>query len=78
MDSRPYEKKTQNYDYLAQWGCVLVKWNAALWNVLVNPDPNNANIFFEKEKLQEFCRGVCKKTDICIDKTKEEILNMIW
>lgn len=71
-------KKNQDYDYLAQWECVLVKWNTSLWKVLVNPNPKDANIFFEKEKLEEFCNSVCKKTSICIDKTKEEILGMMW
>lgn len=75
---RAYENWKMEYDFLAKWKCVLIKWNPALWKVLVNPDPSNAEIFFNKAKLEKFCNNDCKKRNECVDLTKTEIANLIW
>jgi len=75
--SRVYEDPIVQYDYLAEWKCVLIKWNSDLGKVLLNPSNADPKIFFNLDDLKTFCSKFCPRKMICEDAIKDEILNLM-
>ena len=75
---RSYEADNVWYNFLSDWKCVLIEWNPYLWSVVVNPNIDEAEIFFDKWKLAEFCENSCKNKKTCTQLIKNEIINLIW
>lgn len=74
MSGRAYEDNKNAYNYLCDGN--LIEWNQDL-NIVVNPDPKNAQIFFTKKELLNYCL-LCDKKNECEKDKKERLLNILW
>ncbi len=53
----------------------LLEWPEDL-HAVVNPDPQNANIFFDYMDAVNHCTTACTKKDECTSENKVRILNI--